>query len=749
MRSLRRLRACVLGALAMAIAASLALVAVGLGAQSTDTPDLTGYFPPGNGLTVNAFVDTYTAPGKVLYRFDSVILNAPTAGALDLYKPAGSTTADQVIWAGGLPPTTPVGQSDVPTGTIRDTGGDFAYSALEGHNHWHFPFAAEYRLLTSGGTLVKDAAKNTAGFCLTDSWDVPGYAAYFPDGSYCRPFQPDYTGVIREGISPGKGDQYWAGLADQWVEVQGVQPGTDYRLYVKVNPQGLIQESNTANNVSETTPTIIVPGGQANPTSASTPAGQAVAITLPGAVIGANVRSRVSATCDMSQASCFTTATPGALTYAVAAAPPASQGTVSISGSKATFTPAAGFSGQSTFTYTATDSRGLSGPPATVTVTVGGSTQASVNVTPATASVQTGATQQFTATVTGSTATPVWSVNGVTGGNSTVGTVSASGLYTAPASVPSGGTVTVAASAGGASDSSTVTITAPTQATVDVTPATASVQTGATRQFTATVTGTTDTPAWSVNGVAGGNATVGTVSASGLYTAPAAVPSGGSVTVTASAGGASDSATVTITAVGTGTRDPNGLPAYDAVTGADQGPPIDSLFTGPLWSGQKVWKRISNQAGPSASGWNDTYTTATTARPVGIPMQDTSPPPSGSIMFVWLPASGLGSSPTGYALRVARGAGSGGSDDIQVQRWNGGGATWLAGRDGITLKAGDWLALMADASGVEGFYSTDGSTWTSLGSKADTSIAGPFRGGMETNAQTTRVDNVGFGASAG
>jgi hypothetical protein len=288
-----------------------------------------------------------------------------------------------------------------------------------------------------------------------------------------------------------------------------------------------------------------------------------------------------------------------------------------------------------------------------------------------------------------------------------------------------------------------------TPVSVSVAPTTASVKAGATQQFSATVTGSTATPTWSVNGIGGGNSTVGTVSASGLYTAPAAVPAGGTVTVRASAGGASGSATVTVTAATTGPRDPNGLPVYDAFTGADQGPPIDSLWTGPLWSGQKVWKRISNQAGPSASGWNDTYTTASAARPAGIRMQVATPPPSGSIMFVWLPASGLGSSPTGYTLRVARGAGSGGSDDIQVQRWNSGGATWLAGRDGITLKAGDWLSLMVDATGVEGFYSTDGTTWTSVGFRAETTIAGPFRGGMETNAQTTRVDNVGFGASAG
>jgi uncharacterized protein (DUF1800 family) len=53
-------------------------------------------------------------------------------------------------------------------------------------------------------------------------------------------------------------------------------------------------------------------------------------------------------------------------------------------------------------------------------------------------------------------------------------------------------------------------------------------------QFTATVTGTKETTlSWSVNGVAGGNATTGTVSASGLYTPPAAVPADNVVTVEA------------------------------------------------------------------------------------------------------------------------------------------------------------------------------------------------------------------------
>jgi hypothetical protein len=48
--------------------------------------------------------------------------------------------------------------------------------------------------------------------------------------------------------------------------------------------------------------------------------------------------------------------------------------------------------------------------------------------------------------VSGTTNTGVtWKVNNITGGSSTVGTISSSGLYTAPSTAPSGGTVTVTA----------------------------------------------------------------------------------------------------------------------------------------------------------------------------------------------------------------------------------------------------------------------------------------------------------------
>jgi regulation of enolase protein 1 (concanavalin A-like superfamily) len=59
-----------------------------------------------------------------------------------------------------------------------------------------------------------------------------------------------------------------------------------------------------------------------------------------------------------------------------------------------------------------------------------------VVVAPTLVTVTTGTTQQFTATVSNATNTAVtWQVNGVSGGSASTGTVSATGLYTAPSSV--------------------------------------------------------------------------------------------------------------------------------------------------------------------------------------------------------------------------------------------------------------------------------------------------------------------------
>ncbi|MGO9803486.1 MAG: S8 family serine peptidase [Steroidobacteraceae bacterium] len=87
---------------------------------------------------------------------------------------------------------------------------------------------------------------------------------------------------------------------------------------------------------------------------------------------------------------------------------------------------------------------------------------------------------------------------------------------------------------------------------IEVCPVSDSVQTGGTATFAATLANTSNTAVtWAVNGVAGGNATYGTISSAGVYMAPASVPSPATVTITATAqaDGTSDAAAqMTITA---------------------------------------------------------------------------------------------------------------------------------------------------------------------------------------------------------
>jgi polygalacturonase len=138
-------------------------------------------------------------------------------------------------------------------------------------------------------------------------------------------------------------------------------------------------------------------------------------------------------------------------------------------------------------------------------------------------SVYTGQTAQYTAAVTGvSNQTVTWSVDGTAGGSTLSGTISASGLYTPPPTAPSS-TVTITATSvlsSSAAGSQSLTLI---PVTVSV-AGPANVLFGQTGQYTATVTGSSQTVNWLVNGVAGGNAAEGTISTAGVYTAPATAP---------------------------------------------------------------------------------------------------------------------------------------------------------------------------------------------------------------------------------
>ena len=150
-----------------------------------------------------------------------------------------------------------------------------------------------------------------------------------------------------------------------------------------------------------------------------------------------------------------------------------------------------------------------------------------VTISPATVSLAAGTTQTFTATVANSANTSVtWSLNPA------VGTITAAGLYTAPATISTAQTVTVTATStasASAMGTATVSLTVPVKPSITVSPATVTLNAAATQQFAAAVTNATNTAVtWSIS-----PASAGSISTTGLYTAPAAVTAAQSVTVTA------------------------------------------------------------------------------------------------------------------------------------------------------------------------------------------------------------------------
>ncbi len=156
-----------------------------------------------------------------------------------------------------------------------------------------------------------------------------------------------------------------------------------------------------------------------------------------------------------------------------------------------------------------------------------------VAVSPGTATLAPGQQQLLAATVSGtSDQSVIWSVNGIDGGSTAFGTISIAGLYQAPSVAPPGGSVTITAVSVVDGKASAQAIFAITD-TLTLDPAAASVAIAETQQFTAFLNGSlSQAVQWQVDGVTGGNLTVGSISATGLYQAPATMPSA-TITVTA------------------------------------------------------------------------------------------------------------------------------------------------------------------------------------------------------------------------
>ena len=152
----------------------------------------------------------------------------------------------------------------------------------------------------------------------------------------------------------------------------------------------------------------------------------------------------------------------------------------------------------------------------------------SVSVSPPNISLDGGQTQQYTATVTNATNQAVtWSVTGL-------GSINSQGLYSAPATVPSQTTVTITATSVADPTKSGSIIVTLIPISVTVSPATAMVAITGKKQFTADVEATSNTAVtWSVSGAGCSGSACGTISGTGHFVAPSAVPSPSTVTVKA------------------------------------------------------------------------------------------------------------------------------------------------------------------------------------------------------------------------
>ena len=153
----------------------------------------------------------------------------------------------------------------------------------------------------------------------------------------------------------------------------------------------------------------------------------------------------------------------------------------------------------------------------------------------------------------------VWSVTGTGCSGTTCGSVSSTGVYTAPPIPPSPATVQIIATAqADPTKAASLPVLIVPAVSVSISPTSASVALGSTRALQATVTGALDaTVTWDVNGVVGGDATMGLIFNSQTdpdnttYTAPQTAAPGGSVTVHArSNADPSVSASATITFMG-------------------------------------------------------------------------------------------------------------------------------------------------------------------------------------------------------
>jgi len=127
---------------------------------------------------------------------------------------------------------------------------ELRYVLSETHEHWHLLDFERYELrrAADGGLVTRD---RKTGFCLGDRYNAsPSKLPNEPSRAvWTRECGRGGRGLlaIREGISPGYGDDYVPSLEGQYLELDGLPAGR-YRLIHRVNPTRALREANYSNN---------------------------------------------------------------------------------------------------------------------------------------------------------------------------------------------------------------------------------------------------------------------------------------------------------------------------------------------------------------------------------------------------------------------------------------------------------------------------------------------------------------------
>jgi hypothetical protein len=134
----------------------------------------------------------------------------------------------------------------------RARAGTMGFEKGKGENEWHFEQFARYRLLTAGKKLAVISHK--VGFCIAPTDPVNLLAPH-------AVWQPPAIGLgeftcgsptalwVQELMPVGWGDTYLQTLAEQAFDITSVPNGT-YYIEITANPQHVLYESNTRNDVS-------------------------------------------------------------------------------------------------------------------------------------------------------------------------------------------------------------------------------------------------------------------------------------------------------------------------------------------------------------------------------------------------------------------------------------------------------------------------------------------------------------------